>query len=86
MKIINEGAPWFVNTAAYRMNDPSTGHNFEPGEKYMIDQSEWMKGQPTIVETTMKEEVEVQKPKQPRGPRIDRSEQFVPSQPASDKS
>ena len=83
MVIVDKKATtWFVNTAAFRMNDPSTGHNFDPGVKYRIEESEWMKGQPTIVATDMDEDVEVQKPKQPRGPRVDRSEGFEPSSPA----
>ena len=84
MKVINKGADWYVNTAAFRMNDPTTGHNFEPGIKYQIDCSDWMAGQPTIEKTSFEEEVEdrVQKPKQPRGPRVDRNESFTPSEPA----
>lgn len=84
MTVVDKDAiAWFVNTAAFRMNDPTTGHNFDPGVKYRIHESEWMKGQPTIEATDMDEEVDdkVQKPKQPRGPRIDRNEQFVPSTP-----
>lgn len=82
MQIVDKKATtWFVNIGAYRMNDPSTGHNFEPGIKYRIEQSEWMAGQPTIKETDMEEEVEHLEPKKPRGPRVDRSEGFTPSEP-----
>lgn len=85
MVIIDKAATtWFVNIAAYRMPDPTTGHIFEPGVKYRIHETEWMKGQPTIEQTDMEEDVseKVQKPKQPRGPRVDRNENFVPSEPA----
>ncbi len=65
---------WFVNTAAFRMNDPTTGHNFEPGVKYRLAQTDWMKGQPTILGTDMDEDVTdlVQIPQEPIGPRVDK--------------
>lgn len=64
---------WFVSTAAFRMQDPTTGHIFEPGVKYRMPQSEWMAGQPTITETDMDEDIteKVQVPQQPSGPRIE---------------
>lgn len=77
--IDKDAKTWFINTGAYRMNDPTTGHNFEPGIKYRIKESVWMTGQPTIVETDMDLEHEIQVPKQPRGPRVDRNEKFVES-------
>ncbi len=65
---------WFVNTAAFRMNDPTTGHNFEPGVKYRLAETDWMKGQPTIEATDMNEDVteKILIPEQPKGPRVDK--------------
>ena len=76
MTVIDKTAKtWFVNTAAFRMPHPTRPEViFEPGIKYLIDQDEWMKGQPTIIPTDMSEDVEdkVLKPEQPQGPKIEK--------------
>lgn len=66
LKIIDKSATtWFIHTGAFRMLDPTTGHIFEPGVKYKLEQSEWMKGQPTIKPTNEDEDVEVLEPHKP---------------------
>jgi hypothetical protein len=73
MKVIDKGGEWFINIAAFRMVDPTpredgSTHIFEPGVKYKIVQTEWMKAQPTIKVTDDEDEKvleEVQVPAQP---------------------
>jgi len=62
MQVIDKDGEWFVNTAAFRLPDPTTGHLFEPGVKYKIKKTEWMESQPTIKPTTVDEDVDVLQP------------------------
>jgi len=55
--IDKKASTWFVHTGAFRLPSPD-GHNFEPGVKYRMHQTEWMKGQPTIEATDMDDDVE----------------------------
>lgn len=73
MKLIDQDGEWFVHTGAFRAADPESGHFFEPGVKYKIRETEWMKGQPTIVSTSIEEDVEtrVVKTKPARLPKVD---------------
>jgi len=67
LKVIDTGpnAQWYINTAAYRMVDPTrkvhqdqeagpenqTNFPFEPGIKYKINPTQWMIDQPVMLKT-----------------------------------
>ncbi len=78
MKIIDSDATtWYTNLGAFRLPHPfREGVNFEPAVKYMVHVDDWMKLQPTLVETTVAEDLsEVQlHPKQPGSPQFDKAE------------
>lgn len=68
LKFIDKDGSWFINVAAFPLNDPTTGHTFVPGVKYKIKPSEWMEAQETIRATDEDDEAileEVQVPAQP---------------------
>ena len=67
MVTVDKNGEWFTNIGQFRMVDPTSGHFFEPQVKYKIDRTEWIDGQPTIVETDMEEDVtgKVVVPKRP---------------------
>lgn len=46
--IADDKGTWYRNTSAYRMPDPESGTNFEPGLATKATATEWVKGQPHI--------------------------------------
>lgn len=50
-KIIDKGGEWFVNTALFRMVDPTNDPQtiFEAAMPTKVKPTDWMKGQPMIV-------------------------------------
>lgn len=68
LKFVDKDGSWFINVAAFPLNDPITGHTFVPGIKYKIKQSDWMAAQETIRATDEDDEAildEVLIPAQP---------------------
>ncbi len=49
MKIADSNGVWLQNTGMYRLPDPESGTIFEPGEPTKATETEWAKGQPTLV-------------------------------------
>lgn len=73
-KLIDKTAKtWYVHTGAFPLpHGTRPDLTFMPGVKYQVDLDKWMEGQPTLKLTDMEEEVEIQKPEQPKLPRVDK--------------
>lgn len=70
MTVIDANGEWWINTAAFRMVDPTRLINakaedepgnhenfaFEPGIKYQIRPTDWMQNQPVMLKTTPTDE------------------------------
>jgi len=48
VKVIDQDGLWFVNRSQFRMNDPESGVNFEPGMPMRVNPTKWMETQPHI--------------------------------------
>lgn len=75
MQVIDQTAKtWFVNVGAFRLPHPiREGVFFDPAVKYLVEEDDWMKTQPTLVETTIDGDTsDIQlHPSQPGSPQFD---------------
>lgn len=48
MKIVDKTGKVYQSEAWYGLQDPISGHRFEPGEPVRVDPNPWIEGQPSL--------------------------------------
>ena len=89
MQVIdNTAKTWFINLGAYRLPHPfREGVFFEPGVKCLVDEDDWMRTQPTLVETTVEEDTSDRQlePTKPGNPQFDKEADDAVAKAAAEK-